>query len=260
MQHAEKQKAEQDTSDGDWWRARLRGLVEQPIDKQLAEVGRLFTNPRLKNSWLSIEVQLYRLHLCFSMWLAHPDKETFDSGRADAVRDHFTVQAMRYAKGLFEQGGLFPTAVITLETILKAIGLSCYFPSLLACSPARADEDRALNFKFVKLLRSKTKAPAYKFMHITEDPVVWQLRLFGEFMDRSMDSQPDPRVSFEPDAWQRQVLDCLDEKGHSVLVVGESCEAFVNLYRQMKWFSSADQCRKNLHLILRHGTSAQGLR
>jgi len=57
-------------------------------------------------------------------------------------------------------------------------------------------------------------------MHISENPVVWQLRLFGEYMDRSMGSRPDPRVSFEPDAWQRDVLDCLDMGNCSALVVG----------------------------------------
>ena len=58
-------------------------------------------------------------------------------------------------------------------------------------------------------------------MPIVEHPVEWQLRLFGEYMDRSMDSADDHRVSFQPDAWQREVLDCLDEEGHSVLVVGK---------------------------------------
>lgn len=37
-------------------------------------------------------------------------------------------------------------------------------------------------------------------------------------MERSFDSQPDPRVKFEPDKWQRDVLDKLD-KDESVLVV-----------------------------------------
>ena len=58
-------------------------------------------------------------------------------------------------------------------------------------------------------------------MHITEGAVEWQMRLFGEFMDRSMDSQEDSRVLFKPDAWQRKVLDSLDQN-HSILVVGES--------------------------------------
>jgi len=37
-------------------------------------------------------------------------------------------------------------------------------------------------------------------------------------MDRSFDSRPDDRVKFEPDAWQREVLDKLDRE-ESVLVV-----------------------------------------
>ena len=37
-------------------------------------------------------------------------------------------------------------------------------------------------------------------------------------MERSFDSRPDDRVKFEPDAWQREVLDKLDRE-ESVLVV-----------------------------------------
>ena len=55
-------------------------------------------------------------------------------------------------------------------------------------------------------------------MTIGEDPVDWQLRVFGEHMDRSFDSQKDDRVKFEPDKWQREVLDKLDAE-ESVLVV-----------------------------------------
>jgi hypothetical protein len=48
---------------------------------------------------------------------------------------------------------------------------------------------------------------------------------FWEYMDRSMDSAPDPRIGFEPDAWQREVLDGLDEPKTSLLVVGECFDA-----------------------------------
>ena len=87
--------------------------------------------------------------------------------------------------------------------------------------PHKLQPDRALAFGFIKLLKSKSHKPIYKFMTINEDPVVWQLRVFGEYMDRSMDSAPDSRVTFQPDAWQREVLDGLDEPKTSLLVVGE---------------------------------------
>lgn len=199
-------------------------LVDLSLSEEVAEIERLFANRRLQEGWLSVEVRLYRLHLHTSLWITHPDRDGPQVQKADATRDYFTVHIMRFVKDLFEHGGLFPTAIGTLETILTALGLSCFFHAMLSSSPGRVEEDRKLNFKFVKLLRSKTKAPAHKFMHLVEHPIVWQLRLFGEYMDRSMDSQPDPRVSFKPDAWQRQVLDCLDDDGHSVLVVGEYIE------------------------------------
>ena len=63
-------------------------------------------------------------------------------------------------------------------------------------------------------------------MTTSEHPVVWQMRVFGDFMDRSMNSEPDPRVPFEPDEWQRRVLDCLDRR-ESVLVVGMSTATFI---------------------------------
>ena len=66
----------------------------------------------------------------------------------------------------------------------------------------------------------KSKTLNYKFLKIVEHPVIWQLRLFGEYMDRSMDSRPDPRVDFEPDSWQIKVLDVIDKNG-SMLVVGK---------------------------------------
>lgn len=77
-----------------------------------------------------------------------------------------------------------------------------------------------MTFKFVDLLKERGKRPAFPSMHITEDPVEWQLRLWGEYMDRSIDATDDPRVGFRPDAWQRRVLDAID-RNSSLLVVGK---------------------------------------
>ena len=46
----------------------------------------------------------------------------------------------------------------------------------------------------------------------------FQMTLCGPYMDRNLDSAPDPRVPFEPDAWQRKVLDEIDAD-RSVFVV-----------------------------------------
>lgn len=175
------------------------------------------SNSRVDNGWLAIDIRLYRIHLQFSRWI---EDASFGGVDVDALRDHFSVSIMRMVKESYERGGLFPAAVTALECVLRALGLQAFAPSLQSSSPNPSSDDRPLTFKFVKVLRSKTGNPAHKFMPITEDPVEWQMRLFGEYMDRSMDSQWDPRVSFKPDAWQRKVLDCID-KNQSLLVVGK---------------------------------------
>jgi len=193
----------------EWWEARLNDLSGFNVEKKLRTLTNLERNPRTAGGWLRDEVLLYRLHLTVWKWIAQiSDQETA------AVRDHYTVAIMRIVKELLESKNLTLTVHRVISTVLGVLGFENF-----VTPPPDSQSDRPLCFKFVKLTRSKSGRPLHDFMHITEDPVTWQLRLFGEFMDRSMGSKPDPRVSFAPDAWQREVLDCLD-KSESVLVVG----------------------------------------
>jgi hypothetical protein len=71
---------------------------------------------------------------------------------------------------------------------------------------------RKLSFQFPSL-RSKDGN-----LGIGMSPMEFQLLYGGPFMDRNMDSAPDARVhDFEPDKWQRDVLDQIDAK-HSLFV------------------------------------------
>lgn len=155
---------------------------------------------------------MYRLHLQFVQWVGRPDQAE------PVVRDETVTRILCTVKDTYRQPHLFPAAVSLLDSALAAVGLSTVVADLKA-PVSVVDSDRTLSFKFVKLLKSKTGSPVHKFMPINEELFTWQLRLFGEYMDRSMDSEADPRVPFWPDAWQRKVLDCLDAN-ESVLVVG----------------------------------------
>ena len=193
----------------EWWECRLRDLSGPDIDKNLMTLTVLERNPRTAGGWLRDEILLYRLHLTISKWMSQVGDQ--DTG---TVRDHYTVAIMRIVKELSESKHLTLTTHWAISTVLGVLGFESFVTS------PTSQLDRPLCFKFVKLVRSKSGRPLYDFMHITEDPVTWQLRLFGEFMDRSMGSKSDPRVSFAPDAWQREVLDCLD-RNESILVVGK---------------------------------------
>ncbi|KAI0703425.1 hypothetical protein BC835DRAFT_1024109 [Cytidiella melzeri] len=242
IEHAAKKRAEQDSCNVGWWQENLDKLKVLSVSEQIAQLERLSSNKRVEEGWLAVEVQLYQLHLCFTSWIHHPDRESTDAAIAERVRDEFTVRIMRIVKDLFERGNLFPKACDILGDSLRALGFSAYYATLRSSSPNPTDDSRGLSFKFVKLLRTKTKSLVYKSMHIVESPVEWQLRLFGEYMDRSMDSQYDPRVAFKPDAWQREVLDCLDQEGHSVLVVAPTSagKTFISYYAMEQVLRSSD--------------------
>lgn len=208
-----KKQAKEDDLNIAWWQEQLSGLEGTPTTAKITAIEHLMRNKRTKEGWLSIESRLYRIHLELLRWMESPDRES------QSVRDRFTVSIMCMVKGLYESKELFPIAAVKLALCLTSLGLDDYVESFENAATV-SGEDRKLNFDFVKLVKSKSGHAVNKWMRITEPSVVWQLRLFGEYMDRSMDSSSDPRVSFKPDAWQRKVLDCLD-RNESVLVAGE---------------------------------------
>ena len=69
----------------------------------------------------------------------------------------------------------------------------------------------------------------------------FQLLHCGPFMDRNLDSAPDSRVPFQPDRWQRRVLDDLDEQ-KSVFVVAPTSagKTFISFYAMEKILRESD--------------------
>jgi len=220
QEHAREKKAKEDSSSQKWWLEQLPQVKRiATYENKVSHLRSLLRNPRAGSGWLFVEVRLYRLDLTIRQWIAERDPENA------AIHDHYTVSIMRAVKELYSSDFLTETALGILASIMISLGFWNYIPLLEDEASRRLQSDRDLAFSFVKLLKSKNTKPIHKFMAIKEDPVTWQLRVFGEYMDRSMDSAPDPRVSFQPDAWQREVLDCLDKPKSSILVVGERFQA-----------------------------------
>lgn len=220
LEHAREKEAKEDSSSQKWWLEQLRQVeMLTTSENKMARLRGLLRNPRAGAGWLSVEVRLYSLHLTIQQWIAERDPEE------PTVHDHYTVSIMRVVKELYTSDSLTAKTLGILAGIMVSLGFVNYVAPLEDEASRRLLPDRALTFSFVKLLKSKSKKPVHKFMAIKEDPVTWQLRVFGEYMDRSMDSAPDPRVSFQPDAWQREVLDCLDQPKSSLLVVGKRFQA-----------------------------------
>ena len=220
QEHAQKKKAKEDSSSQEWWLEQLRQVkMIATYENKMSSLRSLVRNPRAGSGWLFVEVRLYRLHLTIQQWIDEHDRENA------AIHDHYTVSIIRVVKELYTGNFLKGTTLAILASVMISLGFGNYISPLEEDASRELQTDRVLTFDFVKLLKSKSHKPIHKFMAIKEDPVVWQPRVFGEYMDRSMDSAPDPWVSFQPDAWQHEVLDGLDEPKSSLLVVGELSQA-----------------------------------
>ncbi|KAH9175040.1 P-loop containing nucleoside triphosphate hydrolase protein [Lactarius sanguifluus] len=237
QEHARDKKVKEDSSSQEWWVEQLRQVERMASrDLKLSALHGLLRNPRTDTGWLNVEVRLYNLHLTIQQWIAETEPD------APAVHDRYTVSVMRTVKELYTHDFLTETTLGVLASIMAALGFTDYISPLEDDASHRLQPDRDLAFSFVKLLKSKSHKPVYKFMAIKEDPVIWQLRVFGEYMDRSMDSAPDPRVGFQPDAWQREVLDCLDQPKRSLLVVAPTSagKTFISFYAMEKILRESD--------------------
>ncbi|RPD67074.1 P-loop containing nucleoside triphosphate hydrolase protein [Lentinus tigrinus ALCF2SS1-7] len=231
--HAKKQ-AKEDDSNIAWWKEQLANIEDRPTSSKIVAIENLMRNKRTKEGWLSVEIRLYRVHLEFTRWIDDSQRES------PPTRDRSTTSLMVMIKDLYESKELFPTAAKYLAMSLIALGFADYIEAF-EDGAVVVNDDRSLCFEFVKLVKSKSGHAVHKWMAIREDPVVWQLRLFGEFMDRSMDSASDPRVSFKPDAWQRKVLDCLD-RNESVLVAAPTSagKTFISYYAMERLLRTSD--------------------
>jgi ATP-dependent RNA helicase DDX60 len=209
-----------------WWDEQLARLSKMSVNDQVVQVELLARNPKARNGWIVAEILMYRLHLNLVCWIDDPAREDEES------HNRYAVSVLRLVREVYALPTVLPTDVLgKLGSALSAIGFEDYIAEMEAPfvqDESRVDPKRKLRFTFVKIIKSKSNSLVYEWMKINEHPVRWQLRVFGEFMDRSMDSAPDSRVQFHPDAWQRRVLDCLDEPEHSVLVIGGSLPLTTN--------------------------------
>lgn len=187
-------------------------------------------------------MRIFRAQLEFQLWLQEPDR---DSG---TTRDRYTVSIVCMLKEICDANVMTSSAKVVLTAMFKVLGFADYVSSI-----PEVVSDRPLSFCAIDLMNSKSNKPYHKFMAIVEPPIVWQLRLFGKYMDRSMDSAPDKRVTFQPDAWQRQVLDCIDQD-HSLLVVGESRSqpSLIDILTSLN-LCSTHKCRKDVYFVLCDG-------
>ncbi|KAK0444888.1 uncharacterized protein EV420DRAFT_1573248 [Desarmillaria tabescens] len=213
----EKKNAEKESKTRQWFLNQLSAMSEKTTRQKLDLLEQLARSPRMVDPWLAVEHLMYKVHLLLKMWIENSDHEK------DSVRDRYTVTIMRLVKDIRDKGATTAARGKALSAVLTSFGFSTYINGFVMV--AEPPTPCPLAFDFVKLVRSKGDV-LYPWMKITEHSILWQLRLFGPYMDRSMDGSFD----------RRKVLDCIDDPNHSMLVVAPTSagKTFISFYAMEK--------------------------
>lgn len=177
-----------------------------------------------KKAYVEAEVRIYILTLLINE-LQNNNKRLDLTERISLTRDIW--DQIRILRQIRDR--MTPSCHLLLQEICRKLGLP-------ACPKPKSQlADRPLTF--VSDSRSIRSESLWGPLSIQE----FQLLHCGPYMDRQTGSKPDPRVSFEPDAWQREVLDELDAD-HSVFVVAPTSagKTFISFYAMSKILRESD--------------------
>ncbi|CEN62965.1 hypothetical protein ASPCAL09593 [Aspergillus calidoustus] len=201
------------------WRTSIEGLERVPDNiaryvKVKAHLKAHLTNlPADKASALRPEILAYMLSILVNAW-----KEKCDtSERQHSVHILALIWQVIQDIGHLKKGVTEDIAREVQRTV-RAIRL----PPI----EMRIEGTRKLPFEFAEL---STRNDAFA---LRSTPTKLQLLHAGPYMDRSMGSAPDLRVrAFEPDKWQREVLDQIDARKSLFVVAPTSAgKTFISFY------------------------------
>lgn len=185
--------------------------------------------PDQKRKILNVEVEFHLLSILVEMY--GDLRKGPESRTAAHAPEMFGIAALLWdtCRRLAANDDLTKTIADRLKFIIKALHL----PTIGNPNPTR---DRALACDPNLWLPKGSEAS------VGVDSQDFQLVHCGPYMDRNLDSAPDSRVPFEPDAWQRAVLDELDAE-RSVFVVAPTSagKTFISFYAMEKILRANDE-------------------
>lgn len=210
-------------------------IVQKGIDREsslsakyLKAKAYLQDLPDAKRTVLGAEIQFYLLTVLVDIYralsrqrLSKVDTEPNKPEKATPKdEEYYGVAALIWdsIRKLFTTKGLTKTIAEQSKQVLECLGL----PPI---ESPKLEIDRALAFKL------NLPSSIFKDLSVNIDPIDFQCLFCGPYLDRNLDSKADPRVHFNPDGWQRQVLDELDAD-RSVFVVAPTSagKTFISFY------------------------------
>ncbi|KAM0695476.1 hypothetical protein Q7P36_005835 [Cladosporium allicinum] len=134
------------------------------------------------------------------------------------------------ATSVLKGSGLTKTIVSSVELTVKTLKL----PPVPETPNVASLPDRKLVFQFALPAKADSMA-------VTGESKEFQLMHCGPYLERSFDSKPDNRVEFQPDGWQRRVLDGIDANKSMFVVAPTSAgKTFISFYAMRKILDADD--------------------
>lgn len=199
-----------------WRFVRVDLSSEKSFSSQYTKLTAYLNNlPEVKKAILKPEVQWNLLNVLLAMYTTLSKEKT---SHRDSEKYGIAAILFDTARKLANTEGLTKTIATQLQTVVNALRL----PFINIVIPS---VDRKLAYDPGMRLTGKGE------LDLGLEPHEFQLAYSGPYMDRNLDSAPDSRVPFEPDGWQRKVLDELDQD-HSVFVVAPTSagKTFISFY------------------------------
>jgi superfamily II RNA helicase len=189
-----------------------------PRSRYVKAKAYLISLPSNKQKHVEAEVEFYKLCALFEVY--RNSDSTKEANKQTADGNSLGVAAMLWdsVRKLSSLDNLTKTIVDNAQQIVMTLGL----PAVDFAAPSST---RQLSFTPNLRASGAPKIPS------DLDPKDFQLLHYGPYMDRNLDSASDPRVPFEPDGWQRKVLDGLDaEKSVFVVAPTSAGKTFISFY------------------------------
>lgn len=179
--------------------------------------------------FIEVEARLLKLQFLQRIWTAFCQRGERKLG--------YPVTAVLFdeARKVLASAGLTQKVLAIIVNIFDALGIALP-PTTRA---PKSLPDRKLSTFADSTWNGKLELVDMKIGMSSEE---FQLLHCGPWMDRNMDSAPDPRVGFEPDGWQRKVLDELDGDNSALVVAPTSAgKTFIAFYAMEKVLKENDE-------------------
>lgn len=205
-----------------WWEQQCKQLTQEPdlIKRYLKTIRYLNALSGDLASSIGAEVSLYACNVLASILV--------EAGDAPQTRQSITALIWSIVRSV-DNSNLSPPTAKALNLLATSLQVPAEFATD-SSSPAT----RKLPFSCV--FDAKTGVT-----NLAPVDLNFQLQHCGPFLERSFDPAPDPRVPFNPDGWQRNVLNAIDaDKSLFVVAPTSAGKTFISFYAMRKVLKESD--------------------